>query len=618
MLSVYHFVDALPAAVAGMVALWAAGSAWHWFIRTSVILAGLLAMLLIPAYELVITFGAEMLMVVVGMRIWLQQRNRRDRAHRTLSELRQKARLSLKSLMLLTVVVAVFVAVVAKFPTLNWYVWMSRTGSGLIAGMITLLCAWLVLGDTRRWIRFIAAFLIWSGAAFAISFCEILGYAIWYWTNGSTNIVTYMLKPASKAWVFDRTVHWVWTLAIAMPILCAWIHLWVRSGWYSPFAESAEQTVLVSSSSRRVGWVRGGLVAVSVATIGFPFYLYWLLLTPPPYRVERSLMPSGYLELIQASELIEDSRATGLRQHSQMSSEELSAELAALEPAFLQMQLAFSHSPEYVQRRINDEKQGAANLIYVIAAQMDLANRKGLSELKLEASLNFLRLMDFFTRDSTPDTALLFVSTQEDAIRTLWECRQQLSGAQTKELAIALGELDRRHVSWKSVEEHLKRSHQNAGWEWHLQSLLNDWTGYDQFANNRLEYQSNIAQMRVLIGDLAIQAFRHEQGRLPSRLDELVPGYLFGVPIDPFTEVPLIYRIENDSFMLYSVGRNLQDDGGKTFDAHTNNGDIVAKHLFPPSPIGKAVNMTAPKSGSTQTANGDKFFDSLDADPKGK
>src|SRR3989304_9031962 len=70
MINAYHIVEALPAIVAGMVALWAAGSTWHWFIRTSVIIAGLLALLLIPAYELVITFGTEMLTVVAGMRFW--------------------------------------------------------------------------------------------------------------------------------------------------------------------------------------------------------------------------------------------------------------------------------------------------------------------------------------------------------------------------------------------------------------------------------------------------------------------------------------------------------------------------------------------------------------------
>src|SRR3989304_2623140 len=146
MINAYHIVEALPAIVAGMVALWAAGSTWHWFIRTSVIIAGLLALLLIPAYELVITFGTEMLTVVAGMRFWQRRRAQLASVARECPSLRKSPQISLKSLMLATVVVAVFVAVMARFPSLNWFQWMSRAGSGLIAAILTLLWAWLGLG----------------------------------------------------------------------------------------------------------------------------------------------------------------------------------------------------------------------------------------------------------------------------------------------------------------------------------------------------------------------------------------------------------------------------------------------------------------------------------------
>jgi hypothetical protein len=67
MVNVYHLVDALPAAFFGIVALWAASSSLHWFLRTAVVEAILLVTHLIPAHELAIQFGVEVNFVVSGL-----------------------------------------------------------------------------------------------------------------------------------------------------------------------------------------------------------------------------------------------------------------------------------------------------------------------------------------------------------------------------------------------------------------------------------------------------------------------------------------------------------------------------------------------------------------------
>jgi len=35
------------------------------------------------------------------------------------------------------------------------------------------------------------------------------------------------------------------------------------------------------------------------------------------------------------------------------------------------------------------------------------------------------------------------------------------------------------------------------------------------------------------------------------------------VPIDPFTGKPLVYRREGEGFIVYSLGTNQKDDGGR-------------------------------------------------------
>jgi hypothetical protein len=63
---------------------------------------------------------------------------------------------------------------------------------------------------------------------------------------------------------------------------------------------------------------------------------------------------------------------------------------------------------------------------------------------------------------------------------------------------------------------------------------------------------------------LALKQWRLEKNEYPANLDELVTaGYLKELPIDPYTDKPLIYKKTDDNFTLYSVGPNFQDDGGK-------------------------------------------------------
>jgi hypothetical protein len=63
---------------------------------------------------------------------------------------------------------------------------------------------------------------------------------------------------------------------------------------------------------------------------------------------------------------------------------------------------------------------------------------------------------------------------------------------------------------------------------------------------------------------LACRLYKRRSGRYPGSLDELVPGLLAEVPIDPFTGKPLVYRREGEGFVVYSLGSNQKDDGGRS------------------------------------------------------
>ncbi len=68
----------------------------------------------------------------------------------------------------------------------------------------------------------------------------------------------------------------------------------------------------------------------------------------------------------------------------------------------------------------------------------------------------------------------------------------------------------------------------------------------------------------ALLTVLAVMRYEKEKGRYPAGLDELVEaGYLKKLPMDPYSDGPLVYRKTEKGFLLYSVGLNLKDDDGE-------------------------------------------------------
>ncbi|MBI5092593.1 MAG: hypothetical protein HZB26_09140 [Candidatus Hydrogenedentes bacterium] len=72
---------------------------------------------------------------------------------------------------------------------------------------------------------------------------------------------------------------------------------------------------------------------------------------------------------------------------------------------------------------------------------------------------------------------------------------------------------------------------------------------------------------------LMLQRYRVQYGAYPISLDAIATDMGGALPLDPFSGASYIYRPSGDSFLLYSVGYNRQDDGG-TEGLHYD-GDIV-------------------------------------------
>ncbi|HEY3393888.1 MAG TPA: hypothetical protein VGK58_14345, partial [Lacipirellulaceae bacterium] len=130
----------------GLLALWAATSPRHWFVRIVIVLGALSPLLLRPMYEPFITFTTQLGVIATGTCIYLRRavlwEIARGRRRIVLP------RFSIQSLLSATCLIAIATAVaVAATKRLGSTFWITPAPLGVVAGLTTLLAAWLARVD---------------------------------------------------------------------------------------------------------------------------------------------------------------------------------------------------------------------------------------------------------------------------------------------------------------------------------------------------------------------------------------------------------------------------------------------------------------------------------------
>jgi hypothetical protein len=76
-------------------------------------------------------------------------------------------------------------------------------------------------------------------------------------------------------------------------------------------------------------------------------------------------------------------------------------------------------------------------------------------------------------------------------------------------------------------------------------------------------YRRSVGNLRCASVALALERYRRDHGRWPDSLDTLVPKYLAAVPKDPQDGKPLRFKRLPDGVLIYWIGHDGIDDGGK-------------------------------------------------------
>ena len=136
--------------------------------------------------------------------------------------------------------------------------------------------------------------------------------------------------------------------------------------------------------------------------------------------------------------------------------------------------------------------------------------------------------------------------------------------------------MDRRETAklTEKVFEYLNYAAPKTPWQLHNESkdpvkVAEEMTKENPFLNTlapahartlRISFRIKV-HTDALITTIAILRYKADKGQLPENLGQLVAaGYLKELPMDPFSDGPLVYKRTGDDFTLYSFGADFDDD----------------------------------------------------------
>jgi hypothetical protein len=143
----------------------------------------------------------------------------------------------------------------------------------------------------------------------------------------------------------------------------------------------------------------------------------------------------------------------------------------------------------------------------------------------------------------------------------------------------ALARLGEPYWTWKnepSLDQEVKDLTDGPIGRFHYFFVLLLTPSNDTFLNRVVASDGN--RDGVFIG-LALELYHREHGKWPESLGELAPKYLPTLPADPITGKPLHYKIVDDRPIVYSVGVDGDDDGGRL--AKSGDGQVHPEYAEP-------------------------------------
>ena len=309
------------------------------------------------------------------------------------------------------------------------------------------------------------------------------------------------------------------------------------------------------------------IVALAILTV-----LVSLTSQPPPRPPLPS--PNGYDDFLKASELVSSSVGSFI----DLDHESLRALVATNAESLRWLRTGLTRPCAMpMDSALTNLNQLAAmkKLVQQLSAEGRLREMDHRPADAAHSYTDAIRFGNEMSRGGWLVTRLVGIASESIGCRNLAPLVPQLSREDSRPILSELERVDAGRVAWEEILKNEKcimlyemRNRFNP-----LLRIMGWWQNRQVIRKAETKHKLIMTHERLLASELALRGYQLEQGHPPARLDELVTNYLSKVPQDPFTGQPLIYRPQGTNWLLYSVGPDGVDNGGRPA-ALSSKGDI--------------------------------------------
>lgn len=588
----------------GLLALWAAASKRHWFVRTLVVFAALSPIQIIPAYELYLACAVAVAVTwsfFAAQRLFQLLRAKDDSLAVTTSA---RNKFSLSFALLFTAAIATALAVGASVTGEAWQYWSVWSTRGAVLS-VAFLFTWMA-ADSRlkRWQRiclFVAA-AVPAGITLYVNAGEL-----------------FQLVDASLAPLLRHSQSSWWWILVGI-IAEGFLYVGIVLSNLQTYASAAPKLLNPETPHAEVrGRLRPVLrIAFLIAVVLPPAITMWELAHPLAIPNEAPPSPNAIKELVRLSQKVDRCKVLNVWAADVIDHDQLAVAVAAQQADYDEinriLQLPSWIPVRYDMSYIADDLEGISarrQIARLLSAKCDVEMRAKKVDEAISTERAMLKLAELYYQGGFAVDFLVANSCESIAQGTIYRSIDLFDKKQCDAMQqILVSRAARR----RPIDDTLYREHvfmqRNMGWFSHLAEYIQRVATappgtFDVNVVVRDSYRRAQAIERLLMLKVAAHAYQLDHDKLPTRIQQLVPTYISALPVDPFdpTEQPLRCRVKDDTLLFYSVDVDGDDDGGKperddpaTFYDPINDGDLTLEATYPPD-----VSTAAAGQSSTNT-----------------
>ena len=518
--------------VVGVAGIWVSLGRPHWFFRAPAITAIPTLLLLVRAYEPCFVFLVQSVVTVVPLVIVRKIRGWEPFGRPNTLPARRvgyaRFQFGILDLLALTLVAATLLGVAVSTPE-EIVVYRERScftiiepsppsqllmgGLGVVLGLIALLAAWVTLSRGAMWLRVMGFLLAWPGLL-----C-MLYLALWREAIGRR----FRAMPRSAA-----------------------------AGTDSDFA---------APPRRAFGGV--SLILLLLLTLA-PFgVIYYHLASPPPIPQVAIPKPNGYDDLLVAADTLQKTFRDQGTILPALWNEASPAEVIVFRVSNRRIwhtTLQEVHSAldraSQVPLRYRAIEYGRYESLDDLASALRIEGKAAASEGRIPDAIHcfadIVRLGRAASRGGLLIDWLAESGIERAGIEQFHNLTRTLDAAQCRMASRALAAEDTDREPFEDVWQRERVWGARAlGWSGRLYMLIGqDRQRMRQICETSSKYAR--AELRIAMTELAIQAYSLDHGAPPNRLSQLVPNYLPAMLVDPLTDQPPVYELNEQEYVVFS------------------------------------------------------------------